>query len=144
MLVIVKDQIKVYLKLLILTLLISCSSGKNMNGTYSESDFRGEIVQTKISDIKKIDVSECTGSIIDQVSNEKVAFATVLIKNNFREYRGNTDSIGHFEIDKIIGGKYQIQVYFLGYFPFTDTIEIESGKRLEYLIKIYPDLELKL
>lgn len=56
------------------------------------------------------------GVVIDESSEQPVAFANVSILNN--ENRGAiTDSLGHFVIHNIPVGRYDIQVSFVGYEP---------------------------
>ena len=123
---------------------MSCNASKNMTGTYSETDFRGKITQIKHSDIKELNFSECSGYVIDHESTERIPFATIYLKNNIREYKSNTDKTGNFTFKEIIGGKYQIQVYFIGYYPFKDSVNIEIGKITDYQIELQSDTEFKL
>ncbi len=130
--------------ILTLVLFTSCKGNKSISNTNSRNDFRGKVTQINQNDIKELYRSECSGSVIDQISHEKIPFATVILNSNIREYREHADKTGNFKIDNIIGGNYQIKVLILGYYPLADSVNIEIGKNTEFIIELKIDSEIKL
>ncbi len=130
--------------ILTIVLFTSCKGNKNISGAYSHTDFRGKITQSNQTDIEELYRSECSGTVINQNTTEGIPLATIILNNNIREYKANTDKVGKFKIKNIIGGNYQIKVLFIGFYPLIDSVNIEIGKSIEYKIELVTDSNFKL
>jgi len=74
------------------------------------------------------------GSIQDAKSNKSLAFANVFL--NKTTIGVVADSSGHFQINNVPVGTYEIVGSFIGYVSFRNTIEIKEGKILYAEIKL--------
>lgn len=76
------------------------------------------------------------GIVIDEASEQPIAFANVSIVNS-RNLGATTDSLGHFIIRNVPVGRYNIQTTFVGYEPrVTGEVVISSAKEADLKIPL--------
>lgn len=59
-----------------------------------------------------------TGTLLDSISNEKIGYATIVLKKAGKEKEVNgilSDDDGSFKLDEVVVGKYDLFISFLGY-----------------------------
>lgn len=82
------------------------------------------------------DTSTITGKVFDAKNNEPLPFATIFITDISdtvsQQMRGTiSDDNGNFTIDQIQNGKYNLQVYSVGFKKAIKTFEISSSKVID-------------
>ena len=65
------------------------------------------------------------GNIYDKESGEAIIYSSVSLKDT--KFQTSTDLDGFFTISNIPPGKYTLQVKYIGYKPFEETIELKQG-----------------
>lgn len=88
--------------------------------------------------LKTMDIS---GRVIDSISRKGIEYATITLKN--REGKvlngGITDARGNFTINNALTGIFKIEIDFIGYTSYNDTIVLNEGVKNVHL----PDIKLK-
>lgn len=79
------------------------------------------------SNITSRDINDgvVTGKVIDEVSKSPLPFATVILKDMNNKYiaGGVTDDDGNFELENIKMGQYVLEIQFIGYENYTQSVE---------------------
>ena len=73
------------------------------------------------------------GKVIDEISNEPVAYAAVVIKSEDGSQTitgGITTEDGSFEINKLPDGTFIFEVQYIGYKTYSQKLVIAKGKRM--------------
>ena len=65
------------------------------------------------------------GKVIDEATNNPMPFATIILKDANNKYiaGGITDDNGNFELENIAFGKFTLEIQFIGYEIYTQSIE---------------------
>jgi len=75
------------------------------------------------------------GEITDEANNEPLIGVNIIFKGTY--YGAATDVNGHFTVDNIIPGNYDIKISFIGYKPVEYTgFKIEAGRTIELNVKM--------
>ena len=127
---------KQILIIIALLLLISCNANKKFTNSYSPQDYQGEIKRLSNSENKDFIKTSFIGLVIDQDSRENIPFVTLRLRGHSNEYYRYSDTSGKIQIENIQFGKYKIEVWFVGYYPFMDSIYIDSQRNNAYQIEL--------
>ncbi len=104
----------------------SCASISNhKSGNYFK------MKKTGIMDTVTVNIS---GKVYELYENFGLKGAEIELSNNKNSYSKICGETGEFKFKHIASGKYKIKRKYLGYFTFSDSIEIKSGQIIKLKI----------
>ncbi|MCV6628735.1 MAG: TonB-dependent receptor [Flavobacteriaceae bacterium] len=89
-------------------------------------------------------IGTISGKVLDKTLKQPIPYANVVLKNaadGSTVTGAITDDNGNFEIEKIKAGKYTFVVQYIGYKPYSKTLEISKKNRKHNLGTIYLEEE---
>jgi len=121
-----------------LILLISCCTSRKYY-YYPKYDFNylsGTVGIVDSVDTVGNNLAHIAGIVFDKDTKEEIPFVSIYLIGPKVTYTASSDLGGIFEINKIRSEKYILELSFIGYYDFRDTLTINEGTAYKLIVEM--------
>ncbi len=134
----IKDKLQILTAIIALILCCSCCTSRKYHyyPKYNFNYISGTVEIVGRTDTVGNNLAHIAGIVFDKDTKEEIPFVNVYLIGPKVTHKVATDIDGIFEINKIHSEKYILELNFIGYYRFRDTLTLDEGNAYKVIIEM--------